>query len=127
MKTPRTIAAALLAALTLAACAPASGTQAVATAAPPAGQDPAPDTAAGAGLRILTAGNADGMYAAVTVSEPGSRIFPTLLSWIDYASARQVILCSRPNCDHSDDSWPARLPVGAGEAGCYPLDDGLLL
>lgn len=128
MKAPRTIAAALLAALTLAACAPASGTQTSApAAAPDTGQAADPAAAAGAGLRILTAGNADGMYAAVTVPEPGSRIFPTLLSWIDYASARQVILCSRPNCDHSDDSCPARLPAGAGEAGCYALDDGLLL
>ena len=128
MKAPRTIAAALLAALTLAACAPASGTQASApAAAPDTGQAADPAAAAGADLRILTAGNADGMYAAVTVPEPGSRIFPTLLSWIDYASARQVILCSRPNCDHSDDSCPARLPAGAGEAGCYALDDGLLL
>lgn len=108
MKT-RIFSAALAAALVpaLAACAaggPASRGEASAGTATP--QSAAADPAEAGSLQPLTPGTGQGYYVC------GSNGGSPLLCYLDYASAAEVPLCARPNCEHNSESCTAWLPAG---------------
>lgn len=82
-----------------------------------------PDTASSCGdLRILDIGDNSGMYS----NHFSYAINRQLLSYIDYASAQQLVLCASPNCTHSDDSCTAWIPP---DTSVFPqiLDDDHLI
>src|SRR5699024_8541184 len=83
---------------------PASRGEASAGTASP--QSAAADPAEAGSLQPLTPGTGQGYYVC------GSNGGSPLLCYLDYASAAEVPLCARPNCEHNSESCTAWLPAG---------------
>lgn len=118
----------VLAAALLAGCsAPAPG--AVDTAATPdtagngSGTTSAADTAAPAGLHVLSAGDEKGFYSAGSSADAGM----DRLNYVDYGAMTAAPLCSDPACTHDSDSCTACLPQGQTLYGVKILDEDLLV
>ena len=121
MKT-RIFSAALAAALVpaLAACAaggPASRGEASAGTATP--QSAAADPGEAGSLQPLTPGTGQGYYVC------GSNGGSPLLCYLDYASAAEVPLCARPNCEHNSESCTAWLPAGRMVSNLSAVGQGI--
>ena len=131
----RALAAALALALLLAGCQAGPGPDSQSGqekpgpggAAPPSATPTSPPVEAKPALRVLQqldgvsygSGSEEGFYSICIDSRPNDS---TNLLYLDYASHRQVALCSNPNCSHMDESctsWVAH----AGD-GVFPLYAG---
>ncbi len=51
----------------------------------------------------------------------------TLLRFVDYASAKDVVVCNRPECKHKDESCTAYIPFGSSGVNPIPVGDKLIL
>lgn len=51
----------------------------------------------------------------------------TVLRFVDYASAKDVVVCNRPECKHKDESCTAYIPFGSSGVNPIPVGDKLIL
>ena len=50
-----------------------------------------------------------------------------VLRFVDYASAKDVVVCNRPECKHKDESCTAFIPFGSSGVNPIPVGDKLIL
>lgn len=50
-----------------------------------------------------------------------------VLRFVDYASAKDVVVCNRPECKHKDESCTAYIPFGSSGVNPIPVGDKLIL
>lgn len=65
-------------------------------------------------------GSGNGYYRIVPRSDASNNIF-----FVDYETASQVPLCSRPECQHQDDTCTSWLPYTAGKGAIFAAGDFL--
>lgn len=67
--------------------------------------------------------SSDTGYYHVDTNKNGSAV----LQFVDYASAKDVVVCNRPECKHKDESCTAYIPFGSSGVNPIPVGDKLIL